>query len=141
MLSLHNRSTNASLPNGGGSLWGKIRGGGKNKEAEAREKQALARQRLLTLAFDDMETVRMVCSVISPRSLSNRAAAAAQHVCSTAFLELASITDMVPRNSKPSLAIGPNHLQMQCLLSAFLSSSRHSMPPSVLSLLIPLIDN
>ncbi|KAF8921236.1 hypothetical protein CPB85DRAFT_1269964 [Mucidula mucida] len=53
-------STNASLPNGGGSLWGKIRGGGKNKEAEAREKQALARQRLLTLAFDDMETVRML---------------------------------------------------------------------------------
>ncbi|KAF9053745.1 hypothetical protein BDZ89DRAFT_976334 [Hymenopellis radicata] len=61
MLSLHNRSTSASLNGGSGGVgfWGKIRGG-KNKEAEVREKQALARQRLLTLAFDDMETVRML---------------------------------------------------------------------------------
>lgn len=72
MISLSARSTNASLPPQNGSFWGRIKGGGKSKDAEVREKhaqqqQALARQRLLTLAFDDMETIRMVrnlsCSV------------------------------------------------------------------------------
>ncbi|EPQ58016.1 hypothetical protein GLOTRDRAFT_56560 [Gloeophyllum trabeum ATCC 11539] len=59
-------STSASLPS---SLWGKIKGGGggpkSNKDVDLRERQqhmALARQRLLTLSFGDMETVRMLPS-------------------------------------------------------------------------------
>ena len=54
------RSTSASLPSQ--SFWGKFKKKG-DKESEARERQAqmaLARQRLLTLAYEDMETVRVV---------------------------------------------------------------------------------
>lgn len=54
------RSTNGSLPSQG--FWGKLKGKS-NKEAEFRERQAqmaLSRQRLLTLAYGDMETIRMV---------------------------------------------------------------------------------
>ncbi|KDQ60938.1 hypothetical protein JAAARDRAFT_31933 [Jaapia argillacea MUCL 33604] len=59
-------STSASLPS---SIWGKIKGGGGggggkgSKEQEFRDRQAqmaLARQRLLTLSFGEMETVRML---------------------------------------------------------------------------------
>jgi hypothetical protein len=62
-----NRSTNASLPSQ--SFWGKFKGGGggggggKNNKDDMREQQAqmaIARQRLLTLAYGDMETIRMV---------------------------------------------------------------------------------
>jgi hypothetical protein len=55
------RSTNGSLPS---NFWGKLKGKN-NKDAELRDRQAqmaLSRQRLLTLAFDDMETIRMVRS-------------------------------------------------------------------------------
>lgn len=54
------RSTSASLPSQ--SFWGKFKKKG-DKESEFRERQAqmaLARQRLLTLAYDEMETVRVV---------------------------------------------------------------------------------
>ena|ERR1700683_4198030 len=57
------RSTNGSLPSQ--SFWGKFKGK-TNKEAEFRERQAqmsLSRQRLLTLAYDDRETIRMVCTI------------------------------------------------------------------------------
>ncbi|KAG2158181.1 uncharacterized protein EDB93DRAFT_1077407 [Suillus bovinus] len=53
------RSTSASLPTQ--SFWGKFKK--KDKESEFRERQAqmaLARQRLLTLAYEDMETVRVL---------------------------------------------------------------------------------
>jgi hypothetical protein len=60
-----NRSTSASLPSQ--SFWGKFKGGsgggGKNIKDDMREQQAqmaIARQRLLTLAYGDMETIRMV---------------------------------------------------------------------------------
>lgn len=52
-------STSASLPSQ--SFWGKFKP--KNKETDMRDKQAqmaLARQRLLTLAYGDMETIRML---------------------------------------------------------------------------------
>ncbi|KAH9001135.1 hypothetical protein EDB92DRAFT_1824976 [Lactarius akahatsu] len=59
-------TSNASLPSQG--FWSKLKPGGKNvKEAEMRQQQhqqqqqmALSRQRLLTLVYDDMETVRML---------------------------------------------------------------------------------
>ena len=67
------RTSNASLPSQG--FWSKLKpgGGGKNlKEAEMRQQQqqqqhqmALSRQRLLTLVYDEMETVRMVCTCSS----------------------------------------------------------------------------
>ncbi|KAK0197048.1 hypothetical protein F5146DRAFT_1013834 [Armillaria mellea] len=47
-------STNTSLPHQG--LWNRFKG--KNKD-EMQKQQALARQRLLTLCFEEMETVRM----------------------------------------------------------------------------------
>lgn len=53
-------STSASLPSQ--SFWGKFKKKG-DKESEFRERQAqmaLARQRLLTLAYEDMETVRVL---------------------------------------------------------------------------------
>ncbi|OCH94944.1 hypothetical protein OBBRIDRAFT_746359 [Obba rivulosa] len=56
-------TSNASLPSQG--FWGRFRPP-RNKEADIREKQAaqmaLTRQRLLTLAFGDMETIRMLPS-------------------------------------------------------------------------------
>jgi hypothetical protein len=58
------RGSNASLPSTG--FWSKLKpGGGRNsKEADMRQQQqpqmALSRQRLLTLVYGDMETVRMV---------------------------------------------------------------------------------
>ena len=58
------RASNASLP--GQGFWSKLKpgGGGKNmKESDLRQQQqpmALSRQRLLTLVYGDMETVRMV---------------------------------------------------------------------------------
>ena len=61
------RGSNASLPSQG--FWSKLKpGGGKNiKESDIRQHQqqqmALSRQRLLTLVYGDMETVRMVCTV------------------------------------------------------------------------------
>ena len=64
---LLSRGSNASLPSQG--FWSKLKpGGGKNiKESEIRQHQqqqmALSRQRLLTLVYGDMETVRMVCTV------------------------------------------------------------------------------
>lgn len=54
-------STSASLPSQ--SFWGKLKGKKQDKDTDYREKQAqmaLARQRLLTLAYGDMETVRML---------------------------------------------------------------------------------
>jgi hypothetical protein len=65
-------TSNASLPSQG--FWSKLKpGGGKvTKESEMRHQQqqqqqqmALSRQRLLTLVYDDMETVRMVCTCTS----------------------------------------------------------------------------
>ncbi len=68
LLSFLRRTSNASLPSQG--FWSKLKPGGKNvKEAEMRQQQqqqqqqmALSRQRLLTLVYDEMETVRMVCT-------------------------------------------------------------------------------
>ncbi|THH08658.1 hypothetical protein EW146_g8924 [Bondarzewia mesenterica] len=59
-------STNASLPSTP-SFWSKFKGGsgGKKQEPEHRPQQvqmALSRQRLLTLVYGDMETVRMLPS-------------------------------------------------------------------------------
>ncbi|KIM87141.1 hypothetical protein PILCRDRAFT_299674 [Piloderma croceum F 1598] len=54
-------STNGNLPSSS-SFWGKLKGKS-NKEAEFRERQAqmaLSRQRLLTMAYGDMETIRML---------------------------------------------------------------------------------
>ncbi|KAI0035093.1 hypothetical protein K488DRAFT_83424 [Vararia minispora EC-137] len=57
-------SSSATLP--GGGLWGKITGKGSKKEAPPPPppapavSQALTRQRLLTLVYGDMETVRML---------------------------------------------------------------------------------
>lgn len=64
-LSFHYRSTSASLPSQ--SFWNKFKNKKSDKDSDYREKQshmALARQRLLTLAYGDMETVRVV-SVLS----------------------------------------------------------------------------
>jgi hypothetical protein len=55
-------STNGSLPSQ--SFWGKFKGK-TNKESDFRDRQAqmsLSRQRLLTLAYDDRETIRMLPS-------------------------------------------------------------------------------
>lgn len=54
-------STSASLPSQ--SFWGKFKGKKTDRDSEYRDKQsqmALARQRLLTLAYDEMETVRVL---------------------------------------------------------------------------------
>jgi hypothetical protein len=65
------RSTSASLPSQ--SFWGKFKKKG-DKESEFRERQAqmaLARQRLLTLAYEEMETVRVVRSYsLCPNTLN-----------------------------------------------------------------------
>ncbi|EJF65896.1 hypothetical protein BD309DRAFT_1013767 [Dichomitus squalens] len=56
-------TSNASLPTSQG-FWNRFKTPKSNKEAELREQRqaqlALSRQRLLTLVFDDMETVRML---------------------------------------------------------------------------------
>ncbi|KAH9951988.1 hypothetical protein B0H21DRAFT_715207 [Amylocystis lapponica] len=56
-------TSNASLPSSQG-FWGRFKTPRPNPQMELREKQAqqmaLSRQRLLTLAFDDMETIRML---------------------------------------------------------------------------------
>ncbi|KAG1772744.1 hypothetical protein EDD22DRAFT_859906 [Suillus occidentalis] len=59
------RSTSASLPSQ--SFWGKFKKK-PDKESEFRERQAqmaLARQRLLTLAYEDMETVRVELEAVA----------------------------------------------------------------------------
>jgi hypothetical protein len=74
LLFFFRRGSNASLPSS--SFWSKLKpGGGKNaKEVDMRQQQqpqpqmALSRQRLLTLVYGDMETVRMVCT-FNPLSL------------------------------------------------------------------------
>lgn len=59
------RVSNASLPSQGG-FWGRFKSpkGGKDMKLEQPSQQppqmALSRQRLLTLAFGDMETIRIV---------------------------------------------------------------------------------
>lgn len=69
------RSTDASLPSSG-SIWSKLtkKGGpGRGEDKALQQAQmALARQRLVTLVFDDMETVRMVRPSLTPLP-SNRA--------------------------------------------------------------------
>ena len=64
LSSFPSRSTDASLPSAG-SLWSKFtkKGGpGRDEDKAIQQAQmALARQRLVTLVFGDMETVRMVC--------------------------------------------------------------------------------
>lgn len=63
--------SHSSLPSSQG-FWGRFKTPKSNNQMELREKQAqqmaLSRQRLLTLAFDDMETIRMV-SAHAPRSV------------------------------------------------------------------------
>lgn len=59
------RASNASLPSQG--FWGRFKTpkGGKEMKLEQQQPQPampLARQRLLTLAFGDMETIRVVCA-------------------------------------------------------------------------------
>ncbi|KAH0583829.1 hypothetical protein H2248_009428 [Termitomyces sp. 'cryptogamus'] len=56
MLQFSPAPSNAGLPTP--SIWDKLKG--KGKDVEMRDRQALARQRLLTLAFGDMETLRLV---------------------------------------------------------------------------------
>jgi hypothetical protein len=61
----HYRGSQAGLSHG--SLWSKLgrSPGGMKKEPDLRQQQAqlaLTRQRLLTLCFGEMETVRLVCS-------------------------------------------------------------------------------
>ena len=46
-------------PGSGGSFWGKFKPKGKDEEPQ----MAIARQRLLTLCYDEMETIRMVCGL------------------------------------------------------------------------------
>ncbi|KAI0807545.1 hypothetical protein C8Q74DRAFT_1213433 [Fomes fomentarius] len=58
----YDSASNASLPSSQG-FWGRFKTPKTPKEPDLREQQAhlaLSRQRLLTLAFDDMETVRML---------------------------------------------------------------------------------
>lgn len=78
LLNRPRRSSSATLPAGGG-WWGKFgnaKGGGKKDTPPpplppppapmtpaAAPNMALTRQRLLTLVFGDMETVRMVCDL------------------------------------------------------------------------------
>ncbi|KAJ7632671.1 hypothetical protein FB45DRAFT_913120 [Roridomyces roridus] len=50
-------STSASLPQ---SFWGKFKPKGKEDMRDKQSQMALARQRLLTLAYGDMETIRML---------------------------------------------------------------------------------
>ncbi|KIY72170.1 hypothetical protein CYLTODRAFT_344506 [Cylindrobasidium torrendii FP15055 ss-10] len=62
MLSTFNRSSAAGLPAGGGSLWNRF---ARSKKPEPDTpapppQQTLARQRLLTLAMGDMETIRVL---------------------------------------------------------------------------------
>lgn len=66
------RSSNAGLP-GAAGFWGKWRSpkGGKDmslNQPAAQPQMALQRQRLLTLAFGDMETIRVVS--VEPWALS-----------------------------------------------------------------------
>lgn len=76
LLNRNRRSSSATLPAGG--WWGKFggKGGGKKETPPpppppppapmtpaAAPNMALTRQRLLTLVFGDMETVRMVCTL------------------------------------------------------------------------------
>lgn len=69
IAALH-RVSNASLPSQG--FWGRFKTpkGGKEMELKQAQQQhpqmALARQRLLTLSFDDMETIRMVSPCPAP---------------------------------------------------------------------------
>ena len=60
-------TSNASLPTSQG-FWNRFKTPKSNKEAELREQRqaqlALSRQRLLTLVFDEMETVRMVSNAL-----------------------------------------------------------------------------
>ncbi|KAG5728012.1 hypothetical protein E4T56_gene19379 [Termitomyces sp. T112] len=56
MLQFSPAPSNAGLPTP--SIWDKLKG--KGKDVEMRDRQALARQRLLTLAFGDMETLRLL---------------------------------------------------------------------------------
>ena len=53
------RSASTSLPGSGGSFWGKFKPKGKDEKPQ----MAIARQRLLTLCYDEMETIRMVCGL------------------------------------------------------------------------------
>lgn len=58
LFALYHRSTSASLPSQ--SFWGKFKPKNKEDMRDRQAQMALARQRLLTMAFGDMETIRMV---------------------------------------------------------------------------------
>ncbi|KAI0950647.1 hypothetical protein AcV7_009045 [Taiwanofungus camphoratus] len=61
-------ASNASLPSSQG-FWGRFKTPKSQKDVELPNKQAhmaLTRQRLLTLAFNDMETIRMVSTRYPP---------------------------------------------------------------------------
>ncbi len=60
-------NSNASLPNSQG-FWGRFKTPKVNKDAERQAHLALSRQRLLTLVFDDMETIKIASTLpsISP---------------------------------------------------------------------------
>ena len=66
------RVSNASLPGSGGGFWARFQKTPKGKDIDlVRDKQAqqapmsLTRQRLLTIVFGDMETIRMVWTTVS----------------------------------------------------------------------------
>ena len=64
------RSTSASLP--AQSFWDKFKPKGKDVDMRDRQAQmALARQRLLTLVFGDMETIRMVSLLLTRPHLTD----------------------------------------------------------------------
>ena len=61
--SITRRSTNGSLPSQ--SFWGKFKPRG-GKDSDRNGQMALSRQRLLTLAYGDMETIRMASLPLQP---------------------------------------------------------------------------
>lgn len=72
----HSSNSNASLP-GGRSFWGKWGAGGHTPKSPNKDavighepQMTIARTRLLTLCYGDMETIRMVCTP-SPQNLSS----------------------------------------------------------------------
>lgn len=96
-----------------------------------RDRQALARQRLLTLAFGDMETIRMVSSFFFslsrflPIHTSHSSLTLLPYV--TAFVYSCPFAHLHPRNWKLSQGSGQNLPQMLRSFFAYQSSLLLSM--------------
>ena len=122
------RSINASLPQP--SFWDKFKP--KNKDADMRDRQAaqmaLARQRLLTLVFGDMETIRMVSVLPPPPPPISHPfnSAPCQLRSKPRSYSVPSLPNPPRRNSKPWHEIGQSLRPMHPSPSAYPSS----LPPS-----------